>query len=70
VSKLKISDLDDDKPVTMTIKLPASVHRDLVTYAEVLKANDGPVIDPNSLVVPMLTRFMASDRVFRRIRRQ
>ncbi|HAO39307.1 MAG TPA: hypothetical protein DEA80_08755 [Afipia sp.] len=29
MSKLKISGIEDDKPVTMTIKLPAAIHRDL-----------------------------------------
>jgi len=32
VSKLKIGDIEDDKPVTMTIKLPAAVHLDLRAY--------------------------------------
>ena len=29
MAKLKIDDIEDEKPVTMTIKLPAAVHRDL-----------------------------------------
>jgi hypothetical protein len=70
VSKLKIGVIDDDKPVTMTIKLPAAVHRDLTAYAEVLKREGGQVIDVNSLVAPMLARFMAADRAFRKARRQ
>jgi hypothetical protein len=70
MSKLKISAIEDDKPVTMTIKLPAAVHRDLRAYAEVLKREDGPTIDLNSLVGTMIARFMASDRAFRRARRQ
>ena len=70
MSKLKIGAIEDDKPVTMTIKLPAAVHRDLVAYARVLKRDGGHVIDPSSLVAPMLTRFMATDRAFRRARRQ
>jgi muconolactone delta-isomerase len=36
MSKLKIGVITDDRPVTMTIKLPASVHRDLSAYAAVL----------------------------------
>jgi hypothetical protein len=70
MSKLKIGTIEDDKPVTMTIKLPAAVHRDLTAYAELLKRDGGHTIDPNSLVVPMLMRFMATDRAFRRARRQ
>src|SRR6266480_4919756 len=70
VSKLKIGAIEDDKPVTMTIKLPAAVHRDLRVYAEVLKREGGHTIDLNSLVAAMLARFMATDRAFRRARRQ
>ena len=70
MSKLKIGAIEDDKPVTVTIKLPAAVHRDLRAYAEVLKREGGHTIDLNSLIPPMLARFMATDRAFRRLRRQ
>jgi hypothetical protein len=70
MSKLKISAIENEKPVTMTLKLPAAVHRELVAYADVLKGDAGHAIDPNSLVAPMLKRFMATDRAFRRARRK
>jgi len=70
MSKLKLGAIEYEKPVTMTIKLPAAVHRDLAAYAELLKREGGQAIDPNSLIAPMLTRFMATDRAFRRARRQ
>jgi hypothetical protein len=70
VSKLKIGTIENDKPVTITVKLPAAVHRDLLAYADVLKRDRGHAIDPNSLVAPMLKRFMTSDRAFRRARKQ
>ncbi|UVO27183.1 DUF2274 domain-containing protein [Bradyrhizobium arachidis] len=70
MSKLKLRAIEQEKPVTMTIKLPAAVHRDLAAYAELLKKQGGHAIDPNSLITPMLTRFMATDRAFRRARRQ
>ncbi|MBU6462182.1 MAG: DUF2274 domain-containing protein [Bradyrhizobium sp.] len=69
MSKLKIGVIEDEKPVTMTIRLPAAVHRDLRAYAEVLKREGAHTIDLNSLVAPMLARFMATDRAFRRARR-
>ena len=37
MTKLKIGFIDDAKPVTLTIKLAPSVHRDLVAYAEAIK---------------------------------
>ena len=70
MSKLKIGAIGDDKPVTMTIKLPAGVLRDLSDYAGVLTRDAGHAIDPSALVAPMLERFMATDRAFRRARRQ
>ena len=70
MSKLKIGAIEDDKPVTMTIKLPAGVHRDLKAYAELLKREGGRTIDLNALVGTMIARFMATDRAFRRARRQ
>ena len=70
MSKLKIGSIEDDKLVSITIKLSAAVHRDLIAYAEVLKREGGPAVEPNSLIAPMLTRFMATDRAFRSARKQ
>ena len=50
MTKLKIDDFGDDRPLTMTIKLPSAVHRDLLAYAEVLQRESGQTIEPNSLV--------------------
>jgi hypothetical protein len=70
VTKLKLGPLADDKPVKLTVELPAAVHRDLVAYAEVLSRTTGQsVTDPAKLVAPMLVRFMATDRAFVRARR-
>ena len=52
MSKLKLGPLPDDKPVKVTVELPATVHR-----------------DPVRLIVPMLERFMATDRGFAKARR-
>ncbi len=70
MSKLKIVSVEDDKPVTMTIKLPAAVHRDLIIYVEILAQQSGQSIkDPSQLIAPMVARFMATDRAFMRGRR-
>ena len=37
MAKLKLGAIGDDKPVKVTLELPATVHRDLVSYAEALK---------------------------------
>ena len=71
MSKLKIAALPDDKSVKLTLELPATVHRDLLAYAEAVAAESGKTIaDPAKLIVPMLTRFMATDRAFSKSRRR
>ena len=67
--KLKIENVEDEKPVTLSIKLPAGIHRDLVAYAELLTREGGQSAEPRSLVAPMLKRFMATDRAFAKSRR-
>ncbi len=70
MAKLKLGALDDDKPVKVSLEIPAAVHRDLVAYAEVLASATGrPVGDPVKLIVPMVERFMATDRGFLKARR-
>lgn len=34
MTKLKLGPLHDDKPAKLTVELPASLHRDLVIYAD------------------------------------
>ena len=70
MAKLKLSAVPDDKPVKLTVELPATVHRDLVAYAEVLGRETGQVLEAAKLITPMLTRFMSTDRAFLRARRQ
>jgi hypothetical protein len=70
VTKLKISVIEDDRPVSLTVRVPVSTHRDLIAYAEILKHESGKTVDPTSLIVPMLRRFMATDRAFARARRK
>lgn len=70
MAKLKLGTIEDDKPVRLTIELPAAVHRDLVAYAKVLTGETGQsVADPAKLIGPMLERFMATDRAFAKLRR-
>jgi len=68
--KLKLGTILDDKPVRLTIELPAAIHRDLVAYGDALgrKAGQGAV-GPAKLIGPMLVRFMATDRAFAKLRR-
>ncbi|OAN63287.1 DUF2274 domain-containing protein [Sphingomonas sp. TDK1] len=70
MTKLKLEALVDEKPVKVTVELPASLHRDLTTYAAILSRQQGEEVrDPARLIVPMLSRFIATDREFARQRR-
>lgn len=69
MTKLKLGPLADDRPVKISIELPARVHRDLVAYAEILGRTTGQsVLDPAKLIAPMIERFMATDRAFAKAR--
>ena len=71
MGKLKLGPLEDDKPVKISVELPAALHRDLIAYAEVLARETGqPVADPAKLIAPMVQRFIATDRGFAKARRQ
>ncbi|SDR45139.1 hypothetical protein SAMN05519103_03305 [Rhizobiales bacterium GAS113] len=69
MAKLKLTEILDDRPVKLSVELPAVVHRDLVAYAEALKTQTGQAVEPTKLVAPMLARFMATDRAFARARK-
>lgn len=69
MSKLKLGAILDEKPVKLTVELPAAMHRDLISYAEALGRETGQTIDPAKLVGPMLARFMSADRAFAKARR-
>ena len=71
MAKLKLGAITYDKPVKLTIELSANIHRDLLAYAEVLARETGQTVaEPTKLIAPMLARFMATDRVFAKIRRE
>ena len=71
MAKLKLGTIEDDKPVKLTVEMPAAVHRDLVAYAEVLRRDTGQSsIEPTKLIPAMLARFMATDRAFSKMKRQ
>jgi hypothetical protein len=70
MAKLKLGTIPDDKPVKLTVELPAAVHRDLVAYGNALSRETGQdAVEPAKLIGPMLARFMATDRAFAKLRR-
>jgi hypothetical protein len=69
MAKLKLGPLEDDKPVKVSVELPAALHRDLLAYAELLARETGQAAEPVKLIGPMLARFMATDRGFLKAKR-
>ena len=69
MTRLKLGAIPDDKPVKLSIELPADVHRDLVAYADVLARETGQKNEAAKLIAPMLARFMATDRGFSKFRK-
>ena len=64
MAKLKLSALEDDKPVKLTVELPAGASADARG-----RDRGRAAADPARRVAPMLARFMATDREFTRRRR-
>ena len=70
MTRLNLTDLADEKPVRLTLELPARLHRDLTAYALAVNGGDpkgAPTVE--RLVPPMLERFIATDRGFAKGRR-
>lgn len=71
MATLKLGPIESDKPVRLTVELPAALHRDLVAYTKALSHETRqPELEPSKLIAPMLQRFMATDRAFARFRRK
>ena len=70
MAKLKLTAVPDDRPVKLSVELPATVHRDLVAYSEVLGRETGKSVEVAKLIPAMLARFMSTDRAFLRARRE
>lgn len=70
MTRLKLADLVDEKPVRLTVEVSARLHRDLLAYAAAVNggaASGAPNIE--RLVPAMIDRFMATDRSFARTRK-
>lgn len=70
MTRLKLADLADEKPVRLTIELSARLHRDLAAYALAINGGDAkgaPTVE--RLVPAMLERFIATDRAFAKVRK-
>lgn len=70
MTRLKLADLADEKPVRLTIEVSARLHRELIAYAAVLNGGDAKgAPPPERLIPPMIERFISGDRSFAKNRR-
>ena len=70
MTRLKLADLADEKPVRVTVELSARLHCELIAYAVAInggEAKGAPTIE--RIVPPMLERFVSSDREFAKVRK-
>lgn len=70
MTRLKLADLADEKPVRVTVELSARLLRELIAYAVAInggEAKGAPTVE--RIVPPMLERFVASDREFAKVRK-
>jgi hypothetical protein len=70
VSKLKLGIVESDKPVSVTVRFPVPVYRELEAYAEAhSKETQQPKVDIRKLIVPIVVHFLANDRGFSKARK-
>ena len=70
MTRLKLADLADEKPVRLTVEVSARLHRELLTYAIALNDGDAKGAPaPEKLIPPMIDRFISTDRSYAKSRR-
>ncbi|MDO7837354.1 DUF2274 domain-containing protein [Sphingobium sp. HBC34] len=70
MTRLKLSDLADEKPVRLSVEVSARLHREMLAYGAALNGGDAKgAPPPERLIPPMIERFIASDRSYARTRR-
>ena len=70
MTRLKLADLADEKPVRVTVELSSRLHRELVAYAVAINGGEtkgAPTVE--RIIPPMLERFVSSDREFAKVRK-
>lgn len=71
MTKLKLGPVHEDKPVKLSVEIPGALFRELIAYSEVHATATGLAepLSPEKIAVPMIERFIATDRGFASARR-
>jgi hypothetical protein len=70
-SRIAIPKVRDDRPaIEYRVKLDAILHDELLLYRQLYVQTYGQEIEVKDLLEPILRRFMATDRTFRKFRKQ
>ena len=70
MTRLKLADLTDEKPVRLAVEVSARLHRELVAYAIALNEGEAKGAPPPERLIPsMIERFISTDRSYTKARR-
>ena len=70
MTRISLADIADEKPVKLTVEMPAKLHRDLQDYCIALSQGTAAGAPSPERVIPaMVARFISSDRSYARQRR-
>lgn len=65
MTRLKLGVVESDKPVSVTVRFPPALYRDLEAYAEDhAEETKQPKLDIKKLIVPIVSHFLTTDRAF------
>lgn len=69
MTRLKLGRIPDDRPVKLTIEVPAPIHRKLIAYGEALarEMGEAEAIPPAKVAPPMIAGYIESDKEFARL---
>ena len=70
MTRLKLSDLADEKPIRLTVNISSRLHRDLLSYAIALNNGEPKGAPAAARLIPaMIEKFIATDRSFAKTKR-
>ena len=71
MNKLKLGHVETDKPIRVSLKLPAPLYRSVMEYAELLSKSTGQQpLEPAKIIPAMIETFIAGDRGFAKLKRE